>query len=763
MGVKSLQEKLSNAASQQFSGRQPVTGKLPPFVPEFKCFLQFFFTSSGEVCWPSSSAIQSHYKLLHKFKLGNGSVEEKLERLKNFCLAIDTQLVVDEAQFDQSFYECCNFGVPWEPSEFVQQAKSLQHPLKVLLAIPAVLKDAVDRNLHSDHLALAKKRLRFVLHWNSRARSTMDRVVSDLTKSRRICLFEEMLTSAGYPDMGVVDELETGVDLLGDVPETGMLPKKFSPAVLAEEGLKMQSSFMRKSHREVACSSGDAMVDETVWKQTLEEVEAGWLEGPLSLQSVPATSPISRRFGLVQKEKVRLIDDFSASGVNSYVNVFESPSLHTIDVVAAMLAYWNGEKNTVGNSAGLRIRTFDLSSAYRQLALSAKGRESAYIAVYDPHKRCTAYFACGAVPFGAIRSVHSFLRLARFWWLGVVCCDLMWTSYFDDFIVITQPELMQSTGSVITSLFWLTGWIFAEEGKKATPFDISCKALGVVFDVSDASTGKLLVGNTNERIEELRTDILGTIDDGFIMGVKARSLQGRMLFADSQIFGRVGRRCTRVLSKCADKHKSILGDDDKFFLKTFVHMLDFGPPREIGCLPSSCGTLIFTDACYERNAESWRSGVGGVLYDANAESWRYFSLEVSDALLAILGESAKEQLIFEVETLAAVIAYILWTPLLASKFCLMFVDNEGTKFSMVKGFSENVCVCNLVQKFALHESEAHILSWISRVPSHSNVADGPSRNDVDLLVHLQASNDSDDASALMVQLVNSCGVGGNGC
>ena len=198
-------------------------------------------------------------------------------------------------------------------------------------------------------------------------------------------------------------------------------------------------------------------------------------------------------------------------------------------------------------------------------------------------------------------------------------------------------------------------------------------------------------------------------------------------------------------------------------MKTFVHMLDVGPPREIGCLPSSCGILIFTDACYEKDAESWQSGVGGVLYDTNLESWRYFSVEVSDVLLAMLGEGVKEQLMFEVETLAAVIAYMLWTPLLASQFCLMFLDNEGTKFSLVKGFSENVCVCNLVQKFALHESETHILSRISRVPSYSNVADGPSRNDVSLLVNLQAINDSDRASALMVQLVNSCGIGGNGC
>ena len=326
-----------------------------------------------------------------------GMAEEKVERFRNFCKAIDTELVVEKSQFGHSLHEFRfeffgshgSHGICASSEEFAASTA-------VLMAISAVLRDDVDRNLHPDPLSLAKKRLRFVLHWNSRAkqlqdeeaslRSTMDSVVSELTKSKRICLFEEMLTSAGYPDMGVVDELKRGVDLLGDVPETDMLPRKFSPAVLTEEGLNMQSALMRKSHREIACSSGDATVDETVRKQTLEEVDAGWFEGPLALQSVPTTSPISRRFGLVQKEKVRLIDDFSAAGVNSCVNVFESPSLRTIVVVAAMLAYWNGETNKVGNSAGLRIRTFDLSSAYRQLALSSKGRESAYIAVYDPYK-----------------------------------------------------------------------------------------------------------------------------------------------------------------------------------------------------------------------------------------------------------------------------------------------------------------------------------------------------------------------------------------
>ena len=658
--------------------------------------------------------------------------------------------------------------------EFVHQAKTLQHPLKVLLAIPKVLKESVDRNLQTDFVALAKRRLKFVLHWNARAkqlqaeeaalRSSMDKLVAEVTRSKRICLFSEMLASAHYPDMGVIDELKEGVDLVGDVPETHMLPKKFTPALLTREGLDAQSAMMRKGRRELASSSGHQSLDNEVWRQTLKEVEAGWLDGPVSLESIPITSPISRRFGLVQKDKTRLIDDFSASGVNACVSVYETPSLHTVDVVSALMAYWSSESHGAGSSSGLQIRTYDLSSAYRQLALSSRGRDCAYIAVFDPCKKQTAYFACRAVPFGAVRSVHSFLRLSRaIWWLGVVCCDLMWTSYFDDYVVMAQPELVQSTGSVIASLFKLTGWIFAEEGRKAKPFDNSCKALGVVFDVSQSPNRKFFVKNTAERVDELKTDILDILAAGFISGAKARSLQGRMLFADAQIFGRVGRRCTRVFAKCAATQKHVFGEDDIFFLKTFVHMLDTGLPREISCFPASSGTLIFTDACYEKDADFWRSGVGGVLYDVELDAWRFFSLEVSSKQLVLLGEETKDQLIFEVETLAAVIAYILWTPLLKSQFCIMYVDNEGTKFSLVKGFSENPCVCKLVQRFALHESETHIMSWISRVPSHSNISDGPSRNDLKLLMSLNAKDDSSKALAILDELVNSCGIGGDGC
>ena len=59
--------------------------------------------------------------------------------------------------------------------------------------------------------------------------------------------------------------------------------------------------------------------DSEVWRQTLEERDRGWLRGPLSLCEVPGEAPISRRFGLRQEHKIRLIDDFSESSVNSTV------------------------------------------------------------------------------------------------------------------------------------------------------------------------------------------------------------------------------------------------------------------------------------------------------------------------------------------------------------------------------------------------------------------------------------------------------------
>lgn len=104
-------------------------------------------------------------------------------------------------------------------------------------------------------------------------------------------------------------------------------------------------------------------------------------------------NPISRRFGLQQRRKIRLIDDYTESGVNTCVTSVESPVLHTIDVACAVLALWFGLCGEQGLNPELVSRTFDLTSAYRQVALSSDGKRFACIRVFNPAfwggKECT--------------------------------------------------------------------------------------------------------------------------------------------------------------------------------------------------------------------------------------------------------------------------------------------------------------------------------------------------------------------------------------
>ena len=118
-----------------------------------------------------------------------------------------------------------------------------------------------------------------------------------------------------------------------------------------------------------------------------------------------------------------------------------------------------------------------------------------------------------------------------------------------------------------------------------------------------------------------------------------------------------------------------------------------------------------------------------------------------------LGELVTKQINFEAETLAALVAYALWKSEVLNNRCLLFVDNEGTKFSLLKGASDNQVVDALAGKFAEMEAEIHSFTWLARVPSKSNVADAPSRNGLSSVFFSQSKNLSDSANACLAGML----------
>ena len=228
----------------------------------------------------------------------------------------------------------------------------------------------------------------------------------------------------------------------------------------------------------------------------------------------------------------------------------------------------------------------------------------------------------------------------------------LWRLYY---IVLSQPELAKSSELAASSLFKLLGWAFAEEGRKCVPFGLDCEALGVVFNLRASCSGVCAVYNTEARVQEISTEINRVLEQGHISQVEAQKLRGRMQFAESQLYGRTGKRCICALRDFSCKRRSKIQEREATFLKLFVNLLKSDTPRQVFC-ENKHSVVIITDACYEKDARDRVCSLGGVLVDKTSEVRLFFSCQLDGEQRRVLGEPNKKQIIFETESLCAVLA-----------------------------------------------------------------------------------------------------------
>ena len=743
---------------------QPRGAKSPSLFSPYQSKFVVLCDANNHICWPSHNVDLKHAKLLHETLLGGTEHEgEHSDRIKTVVQEAGIDVDIPMEKLPDNVYCIKIYGILLTPDAFVHKALSVEHPMSVESCLPSVLHQTVDFLASSSDLEVMQTRTNFVRKWLTRAqqlneqenqlKARMDPAIAKVTCRKRMLLFEEILVDLSYPDLKVVDELKLGVDLTGEVPVTGMLPQKRSPPLLTEQALQSRSAMVRKTTRSSVGPSGDDEMDASIWEQTLDEVKKGWLQGPLVDSLVPETAPISRRFGVRQKNKIRPVDDFSASGVNSAAGVSEAPALRTIDVIGSMLVDWLSCNKRLDRCSETHLRTFDLKSAYRQIGLSERGRAVAFIVVYNPDTKRGELFQCRALPFGAVRSVHSFLRLARaLWFIGVVGGKLAWSSFFDDFLVASRPSLTKNTEDTVVSIFRLLGWEFAESGSKCVPFDFSTEVLGVRIDSSRSSQGTILVTNTESRVSELSADLQAVVSSRVVKRTDAQRLRGRMQFADSQLFGRCGKKCIKALGCVADGKTKFLNESQKLNLQLFRELLTQSPPRQLVHDANQC-TLLFSDACYEPDSPSLICGVGAVAI-SNQLGMQFFSLSLDENQREKLGALKKKQIIFEAETIAAVLSFAVWAENFRHHRCILFVDNEGTKHSLISGVSENSFVQSAAEIFASIEVEMNTFLWISRVASASNIADEPSRGETENLKAKGGVSINQRAAPALNELIN---------
>ena len=229
---------------------------------------------------------------------------------------------------------------------------------------------------------------------------------------KRLQLLDKIIRTEGYGDVLLPRDMLKGFDLTGRVPTSGVLP----------EDITCHHACGRSHHALRAQSRGHSLVAGIF---TLEEVEKGWLIGPLEWDDLCEGDIVSHRFPVKQGAKIRLTDDYSRSGVNACVTALEQPTVDTVDVASAMFLRLSCGLEKAKRPGGVLGRSFDLTAAYRQLCVSEESKQFAIIAVFDPEQNRSRVFRQISLPFGPRASVNGFIRCSRcIQWHTVDCQPL---------------------------------------------------------------------------------------------------------------------------------------------------------------------------------------------------------------------------------------------------------------------------------------------------------------------------------------------------
>ena len=271
----------------------------------------------------------------------------------------------------------------------------------------------------------------------------------------------------------------------------------------------------------------------------------------------------------------------------------------------------------------------------------------------------------------------------------------------------------------------MTGFAFAED--KLEPFGDTAEVLGIVVD---------LTKNKPSRVEELSNCLDDLERDKSVVPSKMPSILGKLQYADSHVWGRAGKLALAQLRELGHtSHVPVKFDEN--ILKAFNVLklrLCSGKPKVFEADHPTRPHLIFTDGALEYKDGKPYSTIGAVFISPDG-TVEVFGCEVPALLMDKWQAGGKTHVIGLVELYACIVSYLHWKPRIESRRLLMFVDNWPAIDVLVKGTSLQPAWRELL--LLLEDPfEDYFYLWVARVPSSSNVADHPSRGDIERLKFL---------------------------
>jgi hypothetical protein len=253
-------------------------------------------------------------------------------------------LIHQDLRHGQDF-EQITVGVPRDPIEFMKEAQKVGHPRGHLVRTSNDIDIAIKANLEWEEHELFAHRAQVFKGWLQKAaelrqaetelHAELPQHLQQILARKKLLLWKHILVSLDYGDVKIIDEIISGFSLTGWASESGVFDKKVRPASMTVEQLKGVALGLNAA---VVGSLKQAQwtdLDASALAETEAEVDKGWLS---KCDKVDMKNHfIAKRFPIQQKDKMRLIDDFSVCGVNATVGLPEKLRVESVDQVVAII------------------------------------------------------------------------------------------------------------------------------------------------------------------------------------------------------------------------------------------------------------------------------------------------------------------------------------------------------------------------------------------------------------------------------------------
>ena len=344
-----------------------------------------------------------------------------------------------------------------------------------------------------------------------------------------------MLEYYEYPDKALIQDVVAGFPLTGWLPDSQVFSKDLGPPCMSTSTLKLVSKGINERVKAKVMATTASDLTEATWAETETELQEEWMEFD---NGDGKDAAWALRFDLQQRDKVRVINDFSIAGVNHTAGLQERPKIFGIDDIAALVAYSLDSCGQADHPA-LLGKTMDLKGAYKQFGVRLEDRERARVATCHPTTEQFILLMVNVLPFSATGSVSGFPQVSMFlWYLGTVGLKLAWTSFYDNYTMISQVDCAMNAAWSAECLFDLLGIVFAKEGKKATSFDKVFGSLVVVLDLLCICQKSFSICHTESRRRELIDAIQDLLNADVFTSKAVEGLRGRLLWFENFICGR---------------------------------------------------------------------------------------------------------------------------------------------------------------------------------------------------------------------------------